>query len=79
LVTGGFADMFSHLLIGIDEGGMVKAFSKLIGLRAGMVIGEFDVLSSVFTGCNPLDYKVRTSQGCVALAYEVDGFLNLNG
>jgi hypothetical protein len=26
--------MFSHLLIGIDEGGMVKAFSKLIGLRA---------------------------------------------
>ena len=45
----------------------------------GMVIGEFDVLSSVFTGCNPLDYTVKTSQGCVALAYEVDGFLNLNG
>ena len=45
----------------------------------GMVTCEFDVLSSIFTGCNPLDYKVRTSQGCVALSYEVDGFLNLNG
>lgn len=45
----------------------------------GMMSGELDFVQSAFTGCWPFNNTVRSSQGCVALDYEVDGFLTENG